>query len=193
MTSLRDSPIRRQPPRRPPWLIPALAVLGVLVVVGLLYAIVALVRGTGDSTATSEETPSPCVTRTVIPADSLPQPAKVTVNVYNASAVSGLAGRTATDLRKAGFKIVKVANDPAGRTVEGIGEIRFGPKASERAQLLAAYVPGARLVALDRTGRKVDLVLGSTFAGLAPQAEVDAVLTAPSPVATGPGCAASDG
>ena len=83
MTSLRESPIRRQPPNRPGWLIPVLAVVGVLVVVGLIYAVVAMARGGGSSSDAASPEPSACVTTTVVPGQSLPKPAKVVVNVYN--------------------------------------------------------------------------------------------------------------
>ena len=82
----------------------------------------------------------------------------------------------------------KVANDPVGRALPGVAEIRFGPKGAEGAQLLLLYVPGAELVELDRKGRNVDLATGTGFTGLAPQPEVAAQLASPSPVATGPGC-----
>jgi hypothetical protein len=188
MTSLRESPIRRQPPNRPGWLIPVLAVVGVLVVVGLIYAVVAMARGGGSSSDAASPEPSACVTTTVVPGQSLPKPAKVVVNVYNASGVSGLAGRTADEIGARGFRIGQVDNDPTGRTVTGVGEIRYGPKGLKKAQLLAYYVPGATLVALDRKGTKVDLAMGKGFNGLAAQDEVDAALTQPSPVASGPGC-----
>lgn len=188
MTSMRESPIRRQPSRRPPWLIPVLAVVGVLVVIGLVYAVVALVRG--SDTASGEPAPesASCVTASVVPGSTLPKPAKVLVNIYNASGVSGLASRTASEVEARGFRIGQVDNDPTGRTVTGVGEIRYGPKGAKKAQLLAYYVPGATLVEVDRKGTKVDLAMGKGFTGLAAQDQVDAALSAPSPVATGPGC-----
>lgn len=189
MTSMRENPIRRQPPGRPQWLVPVLVVVGVLVVVALGYAVVAMVRGINPPDAgEGADSPSPCVTRTVTPGQSLPRPAKVRVNVYNASGVAGLAGRTADQLEARGFKIGNVDNDPTGRDVTGIAEIRFGPKGERKAQLVLAYVPGATLVALDRPGTKVDLAMGKDFDGLAAQDRVDAALAEPTVVATGPGC-----
>ena len=189
MTSMRESPIRRQPSNRPPWLVPVLIVVAALVVVALLYAIVSMVRGGGTPAADEGTTPQPCVTQTVTPGDALPKPAKVTVNVYNASATAGLAGRVADELDSRGFKVGEIDNDPTGRTVTGVGEIRYGPKGAKKAQLLAVYVPGAQLVELDRKGTKVDLAMGAGFESLAAQDVVDAALSEPSPVATGPGCA----
>ena len=189
MSSMRESPIRRQPTTRPPWLIVLLGVVGLLVVGAVIFAVVSLVRNATSTGADEPDpTPTPCVTSTVTPAEVLPKPAKVKVNVYNATTTAGLASKTATALEDRGFRVGKVANDPVGRAITGVAEIRFGPKGAEEAQLLLLYVPGSQLVELDRTGRQVDLAMGDAFAGLAPQAEVTAALASPSPVATGPGC-----
>ncbi len=136
----------------------------------------------------AQAAPSPCVTTIVTAAEVLPKPAKVTLNVYNATATSGLASKTANELEDRGFPVGKVANDPVGRPIPGVAEIRYGPKGAQNAQLVLLYVPGAELVELDRKGRNVDLAMGTGFTGLAPQPEVAAALAAPSPVASGPGC-----
>ena len=190
MTSLRESPIRREKPGRPTWLVALLVVVGLLVVIGIGYGVVSLVRGGSDSSASDavDPTPTPCVTTSLTPADVLPTPAKVKVNVYNATATSGLASKTANELEDRGFRVGKVANDPVGKPIGGVAQIRFGPKGEPGAQLLLLYVPGAELVELDRKGRNVDLATGDAFTGLAPQPEVAAALASPSPVASGPGC-----
>lgn len=187
--SLRESPIRRQP-GRPRWLVPLLVGVAVVVVIGLAYGILSLVRSSDDPVASesAQPTPSPCVTQSVPASQALPSPSNVKVNVYNATEVPGLAGKTARALVKRGFVKGNVDNDPAGKALAGVGEIRFGPKAQARAELLKAYVPGAVLVPVDRKGKVVDLAVGDAFPGLAPQAEVDAALAAPTPVASGPGC-----
>ena len=122
------------------------------------------------------------------PADELPAPAKVRVNVYNATEVSGLASKTARDLKKRGFAVKEVANDPVGIPIEGVARIRYGPSSLLRAELLAYYVPGAELIEIERDGPKIDLALGAAFVGIAAQPEVDAVLNTPEAVVTGPGC-----
>jgi LytR cell envelope-related transcriptional attenuator len=190
MTSLRESPIRRQRPGRPTWLVALLVVVGLLVVIGVGYGVVSLVRGSSGSPAAdaADPAPSPCVTTVVTPAEVLPTPAKVKVNVYNATATSGLASKTANELEGRGFRVGRVANDPVGKPIPGVAEIRFGAKGAQGAELLLLYVPGAELVALDRKGRNVDLAMGTGFTGLAPQPEVVARLASPSPVASGPGC-----
>jgi hypothetical protein len=76
-------------------------------------------------------------------------PGDVTVNVYNATDHTGL-----------------VDNDPLGKTLLTLGEIRHGPTGTAGAMLAAARLPGARLVQDDRMDASVDLVLGSKFKAL---------------------------
>ena len=191
MTSLRESPIRRQKSSRPTWLVALLVVVALLVAVGIGYGILSLVRGSSDSSASESAAPvpNPCVTTMVAAGDALPKPAKVKVNVYNATATSGLASKTATAVEKRGFTIVDVANDPTGKAITGVAQIRFGTKGEPGARLLLLYLPGAELVQLDRKGRQVDLAVGDGYTDLASQAEVDAQLAVTSPVVSGPGCA----
>lgn len=190
--ALRESPVRSRKPPRPPWLIPLLVAVGVLVVVGLVFAVRALTGGGGAPAADeSSTTPTPCVTQTVPAGDLLPKPAAVKVNVYNATGTSGLASKTASALEKRGFVVADVANDPVGKPITGVGQIRYGPKAEKQAQVLLLYVPGAELVQLDRKGRKVDLSTGDAFTGLAPEQQVNDGLALPTPVATGLGCPTS--
>jgi len=193
MTSMRESPIRRQRPGRPTWLVAVLIVVAVLVVVGIGFGLVSLLRGASDDATSdaSAPSPTPCVTTTATPADVLPKPAKVKVNIYNATATSGLASKTATAVEKRGFTVAAVANDPVGKPISGVAQIRYGPKGEQGAQLVLLYVPGAQMVPLDRKGRQVDLAVGDAFTGLAPQPAVDVLLASPSPVVSGPGCASS--
>ena len=95
-------------------------------------------------------------------------PANTTVNVYNATSKEGLAGRTATELRRRGFTVGKVANDPLGRSVKA-AEVRFGPGGKSRAELVAPLGgKGTTKVADKRKDTTVDLVLGAGFTTLAP-------------------------
>lgn len=194
MMSVRQAPpMRPRRPSRPTWLVALLVAVGVLVVLGLGYGVISLVRGDDPPSPAAESapTPSPCATVEVPVRDTLPKPAKVTVNVYNATGTSGLASKTASALEGRGFAVGKVDNDPVGQPIDGVARIRFGPKAADDAQLLLAYVPGAQLVPLDRKGTRVDLAMGDAFTGLAPKEEVEATLTRPTPIASGPGCPAT--
>ena len=192
MTSMRENPIRRQRSRRPPWLPAVLIGVGAIVVVGLVFAIVTLVRGGSDEGAAEPGAldPSPCVTTMVPASEILPPASKVRVNVYNATTTSGLAGTIAKELFARKFKIVRIANDPVDKKINGVAQIRFGAKGEASAQLLLLHVPGAELINDGRRGRNVDLAMGETFAGLAPTQGVEAQLAKPTPVASGSGCAA---
>ena len=90
-------------------------------------------------------------------------PGDVTINVYNSTARTGLAASAASALQKQGFDVATVDNDPLGKTILGVGEIRHGPSGAAGAVLAAARLPGARLVLDDRMDASVDLVLGTTF------------------------------
>ncbi len=118
----------------------------------------------------------------------LPTPNQVRINVYNSTPKTGLAKKTARELSAKGFKISKVANDPLGKKIDGVAQIRYGPKGELSAELLLLYVPGAEMVNDYRTGKRIDLSTGQTFSGLSPQQGVKALLAAPTAIASGPGC-----
>jgi hypothetical protein len=187
---MRESRIRRPPQRRPPWLLGVVIAVGVLVVVAVIFGVLSLLRG-GSATeagAAPDPSASPCVTETVPTGSVLPAPKAVRLNVYNSTKKTGLASDTAKELSARGFKVMKVANDPVGKKIDGVAQIRFGPKGEASAKLLLLYVPGADMVNDHRTGGRVDLSTGKTFSGLSPQQGVKALLAAPTPVASGAGC-----
>ncbi|MDQ1538139.1 MAG: hypothetical protein QOE58_2532 [Actinomycetota bacterium] len=93
-------------------------------------------------------------------------PRDVTVNVYNASDKTGLAAVVGRSLEEQGFLVATVDNDPLGKSLLTLGEIRHGPSGTAGAMLAAARLPGARLVQDDRMDASVDLVLGRKFKAL---------------------------
>ena len=101
-------------------------------------------------------------------------PAEVTVDVYNGSGTSGLAGSAAEALGAAGFQVGGTGNaDSSDYTTT---EIRHAPGDEALANTLLAQVPGAVLVAADDAiSGTVQLVLGSDFNG------VGQAVTAPAP------------
>ena len=179
-----DGPRRRHPV--------ATAVI-VLLMLGVLFAAtfgaVRLLKG--DTSATPSPTTTsagPCVTTTARPGLVLPKPAAVTANVYNATNRAGLARKTSTELKSRGFVVATVANDPLGKSLANVGEIRYGPSGKDAATLMRYYLPGAALVFDQRKNATIDVVLGATYAGIAPQKVVDAALAKPVAIATGSGC-----
>jgi len=133
----------------------------------------------------SKVSPSPTANATV------PKPAQITVNVYNATPRSGLAKSTADELKKRGFKIGDVGNASAqfDKKVKGTG-ILLGPAASLDTSLpvLATQLTGAeRRTDTGRKGSTVDLIIGTAFKDLTAKAAADKALTAlsgPAPAAT---------
>lgn len=101
-------------------------------------------------------------------------PRAVTVNVYNSTDRTGLAASVAKSLRTQGFKVGEVANDPLGRAISGVGEIRHGRLGAAAATLAATRLSGARLVVDARTDATVDLVLGNKFVALSAPPKVAA-------------------
>lgn len=103
----------------------------------------------------------------------LPEPEKITVNVYNATIRTGLAQRIADTLESRGFRIGDVDNAPQDLDgkVTGPG-LLLGPPADTSGALtvLGAHLTGAESREADRGSgaapRTVDLVLGRGFRSL---------------------------
>jgi hypothetical protein len=133
--------------------------------------------------------PSPSPTPTVVPI------AAVKVNVYNATEQRGLASQVATQLRKRGFTVKKVDNDPLGRTVTGAAEVRSSARGAGAARTVTAQVapagqvgaaPAVTAVPDQRKDATVDLVIGAAWHGLRPPADAAAALSpTPRPVPSG--------
>lgn len=100
-------------------------------------------------------------------------PANITVNVYNATKRSGLAGAAARELDEHGFKVGAVANDPLDVEVRGVGQIRHGVDGKAQAKLVRHWLKGAELVLDGRTGTSVDLVIGDNYKALTPPPEAE--------------------
>lgn len=95
-----------------------------------------------------------------------PKPGDVVVNVYNATDRAGLAAKTAAELRKRGYKVSTVANDPLQRKVPGPAEVRYGAAGLSGSKLVLGLVKGAKAVHDGRQDASVDLVLGAKFKAL---------------------------
>jgi len=105
-------------------------------------------------------------------------PSQVTVNIYNATDRSGLAAKTASEVRKRGFKVSTVSNDPLQKDVTVAAEVRYGTTGTASAKLVMALVKGSKAIKDSRTDSSVDLVLGAKFTALtAPPKPVVATTT----------------
>jgi len=111
--------------------------------------------------ATKAKTPAKPVARA-------PSPSQVTVNVYNATSRSGLAGDTARTVKTRGFVVGTVANDPLKKSIAGSGELRYGKGGAAAAAVVKTLLPSARSVVDGRGDASVDLVLGDAYKALNP-------------------------
>lgn len=125
--------------------------------------------------------PSPSCTTTATTTSTVRTPGQVTVNVYNATERSGLAAKTAADVRKRGFKVATVSNDPLQKDVAIAAEVRYGTSGTASAKLVLTLVKGSKAIRDSRTDSSVDLVLGAKFTALTPAPKT-------SPAATTPPC-----
>ncbi|MEV5599875.1 LytR C-terminal domain-containing protein [Streptomyces sp. NPDC052299] len=142
----------------------------------------------GDKTASAADRTEPCPSpKASKPAKVLPQPAKITVNVYNATTRGGLAKSAADELKKRGFKIGEVGNATAAydKKVPGTGILLGAPAAADSTfPVLGAQLPGATTKTDARKNGEVDLIIGKKFTAFSkPQAAAAALsaLTKPAP------------
>jgi hypothetical protein len=108
--------------------------------------------------------------------------AQFKLNVYNSTNRNGLAAGAATELKKRGFVVGKVTNDPLKANLTIAAEVRGA--SLQAMHIVAAEVTGSQLRTDTRTDGTVDLVLGSGFTALASPDQVSAALASPSPSAS---------
>ncbi|HEU5144291.1 MAG TPA: LytR C-terminal domain-containing protein [Dermatophilaceae bacterium] len=125
----------------------------------------------------------PCTT--VIASGEL-SPADISVNVYNATGHGGLARAIGNVMTDRGFNVRDIDNDPEGKTIKGVAEVRHGPEGLESAKVVAKHFPGAVLVADKREGDTVDLAIGNRYRNIGPIPPVvtPSVKTIPCPQTT---------
>ncbi|MBA2950111.1 LytR C-terminal domain-containing protein [Streptomyces himalayensis] len=117
----------------------------------------------------------------------VPKPAQITVNVFNATPRSGLAKKTADELKARGFTIGKVGNATKkyDKKVAGPG-VLLGPQSAADTALpvLATQLAGAERQTDTRKGDDVDLIIGTAFKELTKKQDAERALAAlgsPSP------------
>lgn len=96
----------------------------------------------------------------------LPETGEVTINVYNATAKSGLAKDTADELAARGFKIGTFGNAPPeyDRKVKQSALLVGGTKAVAALQVVGAQLTGTvTQIDAKRSGAVVDLMIGNAF------------------------------
>jgi hypothetical protein len=148
----------------------------------------------GDRQASAADRKADCPSaKPSPPAKVLPKPAKITVNVYNATPRGGLAKAAADELKKRGFTIGKVGNATAAydKKVPGTGLLLGAPAAVNGTfPVLGTQLPGAATKTDARRSGDVDLIIGTKFKAFSTPAAAASALTAltkPSP-APAPSC-----
>lgn len=145
-----------------------------VLLVGLLAAAayVALGIARGDITVgASEASPAPTSTCPPGPFD-YQDPSAITVNVYNSTTIDGLAGTAATQLRERAFAVRDIGNRELGSTAV-TAVIVSGDDGRANAFTVQRTIPESIYVADEREDRTVDVVLGSSYAGIVPPEGVD--------------------
>lgn len=188
---------RMRPPRRRGRIVAA--IVASVVVLGLFgYGAMQLFDvfngDDGDTKANAAPQSKPCVPSTVkaLKPMALPQPAGVTVNVYNATTRGGLAKSTADAYASRGFKVKTFGNaaPPYDKHVPGSAVIVAGPAAEAAAREAGTQIAGST-VKIDpaRKDKTVDVMIGQTFTALAsPAAAAKARVLAANPPQPSPSC-----
>ncbi|MFE9814038.1 LytR C-terminal domain-containing protein [Streptomyces sp. NPDC005773] len=181
-------PRMRRPRRRSKLVLAAIASVVALGLAGwgTLQLIDVFTGGDKQASAADRKTGCPS-TAPSAPAKVLPKPAKITVNVYNATPRGGLAKAAADELKKRGFTIGKVGNATAAydKKVAGTALLLGAPAAVNGTfPVLGTQLPGAATKTDARKGADIDLIIGTKFKAFStPQAAETALtaLTKPAP------------
>lgn len=148
----------------------ALVVVGVLALAAVVFVITALVRDSQGGAVNGANCPAGAPLADVTLPDD---PAEVTVKVYNGTDKAGLADSVTTEFKNRRFTVQKPAESKT--KYKGVAEIRYGPDAVGRAQLLRAYFLAQSKMSYNakRKGAVIDIVIGSQFRQLATTTEVN--------------------
>jgi hypothetical protein len=93
-------------------------------------------------------------------------PKQVVINVYNGGARAGTAQKTADELRKRGFNVRKVANEPRGDKTDVVAVRGAAEDSPELRLILGQLNQAPEKVADKRADHTVDLVVGVKYSGL---------------------------
>jgi LCP family protein required for cell wall assembly len=93
-------------------------------------------------------------------------PSSVALTVLNATATKGLARSVANQLSGDGFAIHGTGNAPAGSSRTDV-VIRYGPDRADSAKTVAAALPGAKLRLDPAYSGSIQVLVGSSFHGVA--------------------------
>jgi hypothetical protein len=148
----------------------ALVVVGVLGVAAVVFVVVALVRDTQRDLVNGSDCPAGAPVADIrLPND----PAEVTVKVLNGTGTAGLAEQVTEQFRNRRFTVQEPGKSKT--KFKGVAELRYGPEAVGRAQLLRAYFLAQSEMVYNpkRKGASIDVVIGNEYQQLATTTEVN--------------------
>jgi hypothetical protein len=147
----------------------ALVVVGVLALAAVVFVIIALVKADQNNPVGGGCPAGAPLADIQLPDD----PAEVTIKVYNGTSTPGLAESVTTEFKNRRFTTQKPAENKT--KYGGVADIKYGPDAVGRAQLLRAYfLDRSKLeYSAKRKGASIDIVIGSQFRQLATTTEVN--------------------
>jgi len=153
MTALHPQP---RPQLRIHWRTPiTMVVLLTILVGGAWWGWNSLINSSAGPTCVEQQLPN---NRLV--------PKQVSVNVYNGGAKAGTAAAVAEVLRKRGFNVAKIANEPKGDKVD-TREVRGFAADSPELKLVAGQTAQKPVAVADgRDSHTVDLVVGTKYTKL---------------------------
>jgi hypothetical protein len=147
----------------------ALVVVGVLAVAAVVFVIIALVKDDQNDPVGGGCPAGATMADITLPDD----PAEVTVKVYNGTNTPGLAESVSAEFKNRRFTTQKPAENKT--RYKGVADIKYGPDAVGKAQLLRAYFLDRSKMDYNakRKGASIDIVIGSQFRQLATTTEVN--------------------
>lgn len=178
------SPLERDRPPRRRDLRPLRTAITMMLLVGLVvgaayYAWQIVTEPTG---AEEDEVVTVTTPACAMPVPEDPPPAEeISINVYNGTSRSGLANQVAREMREQGFIILDVANDPAGRSITAVAEIRAATMEDDAVRFVMSQFPGSVFLADERQDDAIDVVVGEAFDEIGPQDEDSDSTVAPVP------------
>jgi len=152
----------------------ALVIVAGLAVFALVFVITALVRDTQGGVSAAAGCPDGWPKADL----ALREKKDIKINVYNATQGVGLATSVGTNFKNRDFQVLKMSNDPLKKGLDGVAELRYGPKGVGSAHVLRAYFLDEAEPVYDpkRKDDVVDVVLGEGFKQLATTTEVNQAL-----------------
>ncbi|MEV0796087.1 LytR C-terminal domain-containing protein [Kribbella sp. NPDC050281] len=156
MTAIHPQP---RPHSRIHWRTPiTMVALLVILVGGAWWGWNSLINSSAEPTCVDQKLPN---NRLV--------PKQVVVNVYNGGAKAGTAAAVADLLKKRGFYVARIANEPKGDKIDVVA-IRGATDKSPELLLVAGQLSQKALTIGDeRTDHTVDLVVGPRYTSLKPK------------------------